>query len=422
MGARTAAWLAWSVWALSLPFVALSGVLGFLSASTRTSYDSIMLFLLPFLTLMFVTVGAVVASRRPENPIGWIFCTAGLLLSAAVSASTYVTYALYANSGQLPGVEYAAWFAGWIPLPTLFLAATLLFLLFPNGRVLSPEWRLAGWAAVIGCVMTALGDALGRANTTSTDYGASIPNPVAIGGAVGNFLLGLGRLRSVLLLLSCVASVTSLFARWVRAMGQERQQLKWFAYAAAVMIGGFLLAFTFGTSGLMWDLGFLVGIVGFAFLPLATAIAVLKYRLYDIDRIINRTLVYGSLTVVLAGVYLGGVAATQAIFQRYTGQEEMPQLFIVVSTLIIAALFTPLRRRIQAFVDRRFYRRKYDAAKTLQAFGSRLRDETDLGRLGDDLVGVVRETMQPAHASLWLLPDTASKVDGSSGRPSRPTS
>ena len=126
--------------------------------------------------------------------------------------------------------------------------------------------------------------------------------------------------------------------------------------------------------------------------------------------------------MVLAGVYLGGVAATQAIFQRYTGQEEMPQLFIVVSTLIIAALFTPLRRRIQAFVDRRFYRRKYDAAKTLQAFSSRLRDETDLGRLGDDLVGVVRETMQPAHASLWLLPDTASKVDGSSGRPSRPTS
>ena len=292
----------------------------------------------------------------------------------------------------------------------------------PEWKVSFPEWRFVAAIAVIGCVMTALGDALGRANTTSTDYGASIPNPVAIGGAVGNFLLGLGRLGSVLLLLSCVASVTSLFARWLRAMGQERQQLKWFAYAAAVMIGGFLLAFTFGTSGLMWDLGFLVGIVGFAFLPLATAIAVLKYRLYDIDRIINRTLVYGSLTVVLAGVYLGGVAATQAIFQRYTGQEEMPQLFIVVSTLIIAALFTPLRRRIQAFVDRRFYRRKYDAAKTLQAFGSRLRDETDLGRLGDDLVGVVRETMQLAHASLWLLPDTASKVDGSSGRPSRPTS
>jgi hypothetical protein len=172
-----------------------------------------------------------------------------------------------------------------------------------------------------------------------------------------------------------------------------------------MMTGGFLLAVTFGGSlEVLWDPGTVVGIVGFAFLPLATAIGILKYRLYDIDRIINRTLVYGSLTGILALVYFGGVTATQAIFQTFTNQEKLPQLVIVASTLVIAALFSPLRRRIQGFIDRRFYRRKYDAAKTLEGFNARLRDETDLKTLSDDMVGVVRETMQPAHVSLWLSP------------------
>jgi hypothetical protein len=207
----------------------------------------------------------------------------------------------------------------------------------------------------------------------------------------------------------------------------ERQQLKWLAYTGAgitvALLSGVASGYVSGEDSYPTVLILSVAVAGLTIgVPAAIGVAMLRYHLYDIDVVINRTLVYGSLTALLVLVYFGGVTATQAIFQRYTGQEEMPQLFIVVSTLIIAALFTPLRRRIQAFVDRRFYRRKYDAAKTVEAFGSRLRDETDLGRLGDDLVGVVRETVQPAHASLWLLPDTASKVDGSSGRPSRSTS
>jgi hypothetical protein len=164
--------------------------------------------------------------------------------------------------------------------------------------------------------------------------------------------------------------------------------------------------------GAPWKVGLalpiLVGLLG---IPVAIGIAILKYRLYDIDRIINRTLVYGSLTLMLALVYFGGVTATQALFTALTGQEEQPQLAIVVSTLVIAALFTPLRRRIQSFIDRRFYRSKYDAAKTLEAFSATLRNETDLEALSDDLVGVVRETMQPAHVSLWLRTETSPKVE-----------
>jgi hypothetical protein len=215
-----------------------------------------------------------------------------------------------------------------------------------------------------------------------------------------------------------------MIVRFRRSRGIERQQLKWFVSAAA------LLAVTFAATAVAWlVLGFLLSgqsapflagqgapllalkvaqditSITFAGLPIAAGIAILRYRLYDIDLLINRTLVYGALTTLLALVYFGGVTATQAIFHALTGQEEQPQLAIVVSTLVIAALFNPLRRRIQAFIDRRFYRRKYDAAETLAAFSARVRDETDLERLGEDLVGVVTETMQPSHVSLLLRPD-----------------
>jgi hypothetical protein len=170
------------------------------------------------------------------------------------------------------------------------------------------------------------------------------------------------------------------------------------------MIGGFSAAFLLPFSARTNEIGWFLGFLGFFFFPVAVGIAILRYRLYDIDIIINRTLVYGSLTAILAGVYFGGVTATQALFRTLTGQQELPQLVIVASTLFIAALFNPLRRRIQSFIDRRFYRSKYDAAKTLEAFSIKLREETDLEALNEDLVGVVSETMQPAHVSLWLRP------------------
>jgi uncharacterized membrane protein YhdT len=237
-----------------------------------------------------------------------------------------------------------------------------------------------------------------------------IENPLGIEGFSNVYYNAVLYIMSTVLL---VAVALSVFMRLRRAVGVERQQIKWFAYAAAANISASTLAYVI--PGMidtpLWfeRVGFALNIVFIPAIPIAIGIAILRYRLYDIDIIINRTLVYGSLTLMLALVYFGGVTATQALLGTLTGQEQLPQLVVVASTLLIAALFTPLRRRIQSFIDRRFYRRKYDARKTLEAFSAKLRNDTDLATLSDDLVGVVRETMQPAHVSLWLRSDPAHK-------------
>jgi hypothetical protein len=234
-----------------------------------------------------------------------------------------------------------------------------------------------------------------------------IHNPLGIEG-----LPNLYELVQALMLTLLLLAASSQLVRLRRVRGIEQQQIKWFAYAAVIASSGSILTYVVPVAigapllGLVGYVPFVVGVVS---VPISMGIGILRYRLYDIDLIINRTLVYGSLTLTLALVYFGGVTATQAVFTVLTGQEEQPQLVIVVSTLVIAALFTPLRHRIQSFIDRRFYRRKYDARKTLEAFSAQLRNETDLNALSADLVGVVRETMQPAHVSLWLRPDMVSK-------------
>jgi hypothetical protein len=219
----------------------------------------------------------------------------------------------------------------------------------------------------------------------------------------------LGALGTTAVLVSCLASVLSVIVRLDNARGEEHQQIKWFAYAAAVLVGDFLFVVLPAQEIAGPGAAFVFLMIGLLGIPVAVGVAILKYRLYNIDLLINRTLVYGALTALLVAVYFVGVTATQAIFHTLTGQEKQSQLAIVVSTLVIAALFSPLRRLIQSFIDKRFYRSKYDARKTLEAFSAKLRDETDLDALSDDLVGVVRETMQPAQVSLWLRPDTAPK-------------
>ena len=369
------------------------------------------------LVLAYTTVGAFVASRRPGNPIGWIFCGTGLLIEFGLFFRAYADYALFVGAGPVNVAQYLAWLSAQLAGPVVALATVLLMLLFPSGRVpfglLLPEgreptrswWQAIVWMAVGGSTIAALSLA---SEPNPTGVGSPVNNPIGMGGTLGDVVESIVPISVALLLISFLFAGASLISRLVLATGQERQQLKWFAYAAVMIVGGWLGGFFLGSVfEILWDVGILVSILGFIFFPVATAIAILKYRLYEIDLIINRTLVYGSLTAILVALYFGGIVVLQRVFVVLTGQKST--LAVVASTLVIAALFTPLRRRIQGFIDRRFYRKKYDARKTLEAFSAKLRDETDLDALSDDLVGVVRETMQPAHVSLWLRPDRPSE-------------
>jgi hypothetical protein len=419
MSGRAASWLSWSTCALSVGMAVL-GVF-FLVLLSRFSHSVIVdqwlenvmvmpLFspLLAVVTILsFSTMGAVIASRRPDNLIGWLFCAIGFVGGVRLLSTEYAAYSLVAQSGRSPGAEALAWIASWLWVPDVGLYL-LLALLFPNGRLLSA--RLRPFAGFIGVVVM-----------TGTVAVALSPGPIRGLELIENPLgmediPNVAVLTEALLYVLGVVAVASVLVRLRRSSGVERQQIKWFAYAAAVLACSTIITYVLSEAATLRWLGwvaFVPGMVGNAGMPVAVGIAILRYRLYEIDILINRTLVYGSLTALLAAVYFGGVAITQATFRALTGQEKQPQLAVVVSTLVIAALFTPLRRRIQSFIDRRFYRRKYDAAKTLEAFSAKLRDETDLDALSDDLVGVVRETMQPAHVSLWLRPELPPK--GSEG-------
>jgi hypothetical protein len=335
---------------------------------------------------MYPTIGAFVVSRRPKNAVGWILCSMGFVFEVRAITVACADYTKVVQSDFLPSREIMLGVTEWVLFPSWLLGVVLLVLLFPDGKLLYREWRALVWMAVGGVALLSL-------------QGTK--------GALDSALEVLGWLGGMALIVSCVGSVITVFVRLQTAEGRKRQQLKWFAYGAAVLLGTFISSPAAFQIGGQWAVFALI-VTGLLGIPVAVGIAILKYRLYDIDRIINRTLVYASLTGILALVYVGGVTATQAVLQAFTGQEELPQLAIVASTLAIAALFNPLRRRIQFFIDRRFYRRKYDAAKTLAAFNARLREETDLDVLSDDLVGAVRGTVQPEHASLWLRPESAS--------------
>jgi hypothetical protein len=410
MSFRAASWLAWSLWALTLVLTALSLLLLALNRSEPNVYLYDFWAEYTLGALSFSTVGAFVASRRPENPIGWIFCALGLYSGVGHFAGQYAIYAILARPDALPGGTALGWIHDWSYVVAIGLLV-FLFLLFPDGRLVSGRWRWFAWFTVAALTVQTIWAMLQPGPMSGL---GPIRNPLGIEVATGTLESALNLVTGVLMAAVGLIAAASMFVRLRRAEGVERQQIKWFAYAAAVLVCSAILYTVSSVYQLVsapwitW-VGWALTLASILGTSVAVGVAVLKYRLYEIDTLINRTLVYGSLTALLALVYFGGVAITQAIFHALTGQEEQPQLAIVVSTLVIAALFTPLRRRIQSFIDRRFYRSKYDAAKTLEAFSAKLRDETDLDALSDDLVGVVRETMQPAHVSLWLRPDTPRK-------------
>ena len=406
MSTRTAAWLAWAVCAISLAFTALC----FLLMALNLSLNTPAYFFWPELTVLalgYSVIGAIIASRLPNHPIGWICCAIGFIAAVDHFGGEYAVYALLAQPHPLPGGMAMLWLQDWFWMLFIGLIVFLL-LLFPTGKLPSSRWRPFAWGSVgvilVAVILTAFAP-LPSNGSEIQGYFAEPPSPIQLS----------------VLLLGLVAAASVVVGRR-NARGVERQQIKWLLYAAPIWFFGSALkiavVYFMQVEG-PWDLwvGNLLVAVGGLSGPVAIGVAILRYRLYEIDIVINRTLVYGLLTALLALVYLGGVATTQVLFRALTGQEQQPQITIVVSTLVIAALFNPLRRRIQSFIDRLFYRSKYDTRKTLEAFSVKLRDETDLDALSDDLVGVVRETMQPAHVSLWLRPDSAAKGKGSGNSP-----
>ena len=399
--------IAWTLWglALVLAFVGvLFGVLAF-SAPLPEGREPLLasIAVQDAVVVLYGVLGGLIVSRHGRNVIGWIFCFVAISLGILTFASGYADYALYARDGTLPGAVLAAWVVNWLFVPAVYISMCYLFFLFPDGRLASPRWRPVIRAVSIVAAVATLSSALepGRLFTFPT-----VENPFGLGEPFGRVAVVANDITDLAAMPAFLVSLASMVARLRGAWGRERLQLKWITYAATLTATSFAASFLAGALPESWrvisDLFFLAGVVGFAGIPVAATAAILRHRLYDIDVLINRTLVYGLLTLSLAVVYVGGIVLTQGFFRALTGQET--RLAVVASTLAMAALFGPLRRRMQAFIDRRFYRRKYDAAKTLEAFSVRLRDETDLDTLGEDLVGVVREAVQPAHARLWLRP------------------
>jgi len=398
MSYRAVSWLAWTVCAVTFLVLAMSMLLIVLGWSAPlpggwTPWRDQTVSLLGIIGAPIL--GGLIASRLPRNPYGWLWLGFGLGLASQSLAMSYEAYALVVEPGSLVAprtISHVLELGGQVAL-TL---APLLMLLFPTGRLPSRRWRPLAW------ISTAAGAVL-------LFLVLLYDSPDEVGGAISIAAFAVVSVIFIAILLSAL----SIIVRYRRAGGAERQQLKWFALAAALIgavIAGHLLFLDLLLPEEVLNLLDGVTVTG---LYVAISIAILRYRLYDIDIIINRTLVYGSLTVTLVLVYFGSVVGLQYILRALTGQES--QLAIVASTLVIAALFNPLHRRIQASIDRLFYRRKYDAAKTLQTFSAKLRDETDLDGLSAEMVSVVRETMQPEHVSLWLRERSASteqKADG----------
>jgi len=354
--------------------------------------------------VVFAVVGALIVSRQPRNTIGWLLTVVVGAFLVGEPLENYVNQLASSSLEPTLPLLVAVWFSNWGWLLLIF-ALLLILLLFPTGRPPTPRWRWVGVAAIGWATLFVLMTTLSQRLTAP---GIALDNPIGVlGEGTVELLSGVWIVGLLMLLLACALA---LFIRYRRANDTEREQIKWLLYACAVFVviyvGGTIggVAGSNSVGGYVW--GILFGL-SLLLVPTAIGIAVLRYRLYDIDVVINRTLVYIPLTATLAALYFAGIVLLQRLFLTLTGEQST--LAVVASTLLIAALFNPLRRRIQSFIDRRFYKSQYDARKTLEAFSTKLREETDLEALNEELVGVVRETMQPAHVSLWLRPETAPK-------------
>jgi hypothetical protein len=383
---RIRTWLAYGVWAMGTLFLVAALVLMRLGSNrTDTAYQVVLV-----LIYLALSLGAWVAVRRPANPTGWLLCGPPFGILGSQAITLYVDAALPPEPVALPVVRWAAWVGNWIFVPIVATGPWLL-LLFPNGQLPSRRWRpYAGFLLVLSGLLLVTA-ALQPGPTGMAD---AIINPLGI-ALVGDLSDGL----SAIMLATLPVSAIALLMRFRHSQGEERQQIKIVVYAGSVLA---VVAVVGQVVFWYWLHQGDTGATLFAFgMPPAIAAAILRYRLYDIDRLINRTLVYGLLTVLLGAIYAGGVFSLGRLLNPFTGESS---LAVAAATLAVAALFQPARRRIQAVVDRRFNRRRYDAAKTIEAFTGRLREQVELDTLSSELLAVVDQTLEPTRASLWLRP------------------
>ena len=411
MSARAAARLGWSVWVLCVALAGFTLTLGVLSvgieprvpgpSETPSAADAVAAGVYFVAIVAFATVGAFVVWRRPGNDIGWVFLAIGAVVAVRVAAAQYAEYSLLLRPGSLPNGEVVL-SLGEAVSTTMFVLLGLALLLFPDGRLPSRRWRKVLWIMGAAALFGMAGLGLRPGPFPDAEEFEAFSNPLGVGSDPEPFD-ALGGLAWLFVTAGVLWCGIAMVRRMRRAHGIERLQLKWIAFAASIFAAAFLvisITFFAGLSGTNIDL-LRNGVLGLGVctIPIAAGIAILRYRLYDIDVVINQTLVYGALTATLAVIYLGSVLLLQLAL---SGVTEGSSLAVAASTLAVAALFRPARARIQEGVDRRFFRRKYDAQQTLEAFAGRLRDEVDLGKLNSELSSVVRETLQPAHVSLWL--------------------
>jgi hypothetical protein len=379
---RAAVRLAWGLWGLAAALMVAG--LAVNPALVLTGEPGILV----VLSLVFVTTGAYLAGRRPANPVGWLLLGWGMVMAFGCFTGAYVDRGLVRDPGSLPGPSWVGWAEGVVWHPAFALLAFLL-LLFPHGRLPSRRWRPFAWFTVAVYLTLSLAAAFAPGAVELYYPEATPPVRLPISGLADVVFEWL--LPAQLLVLA--AALVSLVLRLRRATGEERQQVKWFVYTVVTVV------LVFVTTTLVLGAGYLFPIFGL--IPVSVAVAVVKYRLYDIDRLINRTLVYGLLTALLVGVYAGLVFLFGVVLDPVTRGSS---LAVAAATLAVAALFQPARRRVQGLVDRRFNRRRYDATRTVAVFSGRLRDQVDLDTLSAELLTVVDHTVQPATASLWLRP------------------
>jgi hypothetical protein len=384
---RWATWLAWALWAFDVAVVI--GMFVLYDEPLHFGGVAALLFI-----VVFASTGSLVASRVPSNPAGWLMSLAAVCFT--IGAITGPLYSYVQHNGPQALAPWIAWVSTFVWTLGFGPSTTFLLLLFPDGRLPSRRWRPLAWVSGVSLAVSVLGLATTPGRIEST----VVENPVGVPAA--GLTSAMASVGLVVLLACAVGSCVSLVVRYRSAHREQRQQLKWLAWSAPVVLVCLVASVwvqRVSSSETAIDLGNALSAVGLMIVPVAIALAILRSRLYDIDVVINRTLVYGVLTATLAVVYITSVLLLRLALDPLTGQSD---LAVAASTLTVAALFRPLRARIQAAVDRRFYRQHYDAVRTLDDFNTRLRQQVDLDAVSADLSSVVRDTMHPAHVTLWL--------------------